>query len=219
MVRLLKFAVGALLFTASIAMTLAGISPEVAESNLKAWLDLIQLGHLGEGFTKTTDHWVFWIGAAVLVLSLAIVVTLLITKRRPKELQEQEERIYTTKTAGDLFSSVSDLTELEMQRFVQPHIGKWIRVQSVVQDMRTEGDFVVVWIGQKFDPTSVLWFEKDAWLARLETMSLGHNLAACGRIQKIGLIAMTLVDCEIVDEVGENDAFRRPSTRGQDARH
>lgn len=124
-----------------------------------------------------------------------------------------EERIFTSKTAAELFASIEHLTQLEMERVIAPHIGKWIRVQSVIQDMRSDDDFVVVWIGGKFEPTPVLSFEKDAWSARLETMSRGTPLAACGRIQKIGLMAMVLVDCEIVDVEGENDTFRRPSPR------
>ena len=197
-------------------MALAGVSPEKAESNLEGWLDLVQLGHWGEGFTKTTDQWVFWIGAAVLVLSLIFVIVLRIAKRRSEEPQEHEERIFTTKTAGELFASVEHLTQLEMERVVAPHIGKWIRVQSVIQDMRSDGGFVVVWIGGKFQPTPILWFEKNAWSARLETMSRGSSLAAWGRIQKIGLMAMVLVDCEIVDVEGENDTFRCPSPRRSD---
>ena len=192
MVRLLKLARGMLWFPVAVMTTLAAVSPEVAESNLKAWLDLVQLGHLGEDFTKTTDHWVFWIGVAVLGVWATVMVARFIAKRFSKAPQEHEERICTTKTAGELFASVVDLTGLEMQRLVQPHIGKWIRVQSVIQDMRPEGEFLVVWIGHKFEPTPVLWFERDAWFAHLETMSRGHTLAACGKIQAIGLMSMVL---------------------------
>lgn len=216
MIRLLKFIGRMLWLPASAVTTLAAVSPEVAESNLKAWLDWIRLGHLGEDFTETTDHWVFWTGVAVLAGWIAVMVARRMAKGSSKGAQEHEERIYTTKTAGELFASVVDLTELEMQRFVQPHIGKWIRVQSVIQDMRREGEHVVVRIGHWFEPTPVLRFSKDPWFNRLETMSRGHTLAACGKIQFIGLMAMVLVDCEIVDTEAENDAFRSVSGRGLD---
>ncbi len=127
-----------------------------------------------------------------------------------------EERIFTSKTAGELFASVEHLTQLEMERVVAPHIGKWIRVQSVIQDILPESECLKVWIGQKFDPTPVLLFERDVWFAHLETMSRGHTIAACGKIQDIGLMAMVLRDCEIVDVEGENDTFRRPSPRRPD---
>ena len=216
MVRFFKFIAWMIWPLVGVVLTLAGLSPEVAESNLKAWLGLIQLGHLGEDFASTTVHWVLWIGVAVLAAWLAVVVKRLVAKGSSKAPQEHEKRSFTTKTAGELFASVVDLTELEIQRFVQPHIGKWIRVQSVIQDMRREGEFVVVQIGYWFEPTPVLRFSRDPWFARLETMSRGHTLAACGKIRAIGLMAMDLVDCEIVDVEGENDAFRLVSRRGPD---
>ena len=128
----------------------------------------------------------------------------------------EEERIFTKRSAGELFASAVEMTELQMEHFVKPHIGKWIRVQSFIQDMRTEGAFVTVWIGGKFEPTPILQFQKDVWLGHLETMRRGEILAACGKIQSVGLMTMVLVDCEIVDVEGENDAFRRPSPRGPD---
>ena len=49
-------------------MSMAGVSPGDAKSNITQWLELVGLGYLGKNFTKTTDNWVFWIGLLILVV-------------------------------------------------------------------------------------------------------------------------------------------------------
>ena len=132
---------------------------------------------------------------------------------QPSEPPENPgERTYTSRTAGELFSAVVGLTSLEMERFARPHVGKWIRVQSVIQDMWTDNNFLYVRLGLWFEPTPILCFRKGIWRSRLETMSRGDSLAACGKIAKIELLGMVMTDCEIVKTEGNNESFRRPST-------
>ena len=75
----------------------------------------------------------------------------------------EEERVFTERTAGELFASVVDLTELEMKRFAEPHVGKWIRVQSVIQEMREDDLFLYVTLGLWTEPCPRLQFDKGIW--------------------------------------------------------
>ncbi len=49
--------------------------------------------------------------------------------------REPEKRIYTQRTAAEIFAAIENMTGVEIDRFAEPHIGKWIRVQSVVRDI------------------------------------------------------------------------------------
>lgn len=132
----------------------------------------------------------------------------------PPTNPDSEKRICSPRAAAELFAGVVGLTELEMERVVAPYIGKWIRVQSVIQDIWSDDNFLYVRLGLWFEPTPILRFEKEMWKSHLEMMSKGDSLASCGKIVSIGLLAMKLIDCEIVDIEGDNESFRRPSANG-----
>ena len=128
----------------------------------------------------------------------------------PEPASSVEERIFTSQTAAELFASVEHLTQLEMERVVAPHIGKWLRVQSVIQEMTEDELFLYVTLGTWAEPNPVLRFNKEGWESILETMSRGQTLAAHGKIHSIGLMRMRLTSCEVVEEEGENESFRLP---------
>ncbi len=121
--------------------------------------------------------------------------------------REPEKRIYTQRTAAEIFAAIENMTELQIERFVQPHIGKWIRVQSVVRDISQKGGFFYVMLGKRFDPVLYLAFEK-ARCPSIETMVKGDRIAAEGQIHTIENMTLYLDRCELV-ELGEKDDILR----------
>ena len=188
---------------------------------------IISAGISVDLLTTITPAWVWPTVSVVCLVSAGLLYTPEIkrlvlgnrsqtTAPSPSSEVGQEERVFTERTAGELLASVIDLTEIQIERFAEPHIGKWIRVQSDVQDMSQDNSFLYVRLGVRLGLTILLQFEKGIWAARLETMSRGDTLAACGKIWKIGLLGIVLTDCEIVDVEGENESFRRSSARRPD---
>ena len=122
-------------------------------------------------------------------------------------MNHEPKKIYTERTAGEIFSEVAKLTDMEMKRFAQPHLGKWIRVQSVVTDIMCDDNFFCVDIGGKLGPYARLRFVKERWPS-IETMRRGDRLAAEGKIKEIGLMVMYMDCCERVELRDEDDSFR-----------
>ena len=123
------------------------------------------------------------------------------------QAESDEPKIYTVRTAAEIFSAVENLTGIEIEKFAQPHLGKWIRVQSVVKDIYPgENDFHVL-IGEGFLTVS-LKFAKEKWPS-IETMTKGDRLAAEGKITKIRSATISLDCCEMVELQDEDDSLRQ----------
>ena len=200
----LRFAAGLV----GMALTLAGVSPEDAKSNISGGLEMTGLPPLNEYIPSAIDPWIVGLGVALIVAALKPSLLLNFWMRsRP----EPQERIHTARTAGEIFHSIIKLSDIGVDKYAQPHIGKWIRIQSVIRNMSQDEQFVYVMLGKWFDPMPVLRFARSKWSPALETMDVGDRLAAEGKITKIEHLTMYLDVCEIVDLGGKDDTLRRPS--------
>ena len=123
-----------------------------------------------------------------------------------QQAESDEPKIYTARTAGEIFSAVENLTGIGTEKFAQPHLGKWIRVQSVVKDIYPVGNYFLVLIGEGF-LTVLLSFAKEKWPS-IETMTKGDRLAAEGKIRRIQNTVIDLDCCEIVELQDEDDSLR-----------
>ncbi len=123
--------------------------------------------------------------------------------------REPEKRIYTQRTATEIFAAIENMTGVEIDRFAQPHIGKWIRVQSVVRNITQSDRFFYVMLGKKFDPILSLAFSKARW-SRIETMVQGDRIAAEGQIHEIDEFSLRLDHCELVELGEKDDILRQP---------
>ena len=122
---------------------------------------------------------------------------------------EPEIRVYIQKTAGELFAAIENMTDIQIQQFIKPHIGKWIRVQSVVRDITQNENFFYVMLGRKFDPTPYLCFQKTRW-PKIATYDSGKRIAAVGTIHNINIITLYIDHCELVDLQDNDDVLRLP---------
>ena len=85
------------------------------------------------------------------------------------------EKSYTARTVAELLQPIKKMTSLEIQRYKEPHVGKWIRAQGALWDMHVRNDSMFVYVGHtKFGPLTHFKFRKDKWASRLETMRRGR---------------------------------------------
>ena len=133
-----------------------------------------------------------------------------VRKNRPSTTlaHQAEKRVYTQRTASELFAATRDLTDVQIKRYSEPHVGKWIRIQGQVRNITQNEDFYYVMIGRMFDPVPYLCFFKPNW-PTIETMSRGDRIAAEGVIHKIEKMILYVDRCELVD-LGEEDDVLRP---------
>ena len=122
------------------------------------------------------------------------------------QAESDEPKIYTVRTAAEIFSAVENLTGIEIEKFAQPHLGKWIRIQSVVKNIHGHKNHFNVMMGESFI-TVLLRFAKEK-SPSIETMTKGDRLAAEGKIRRIQNTVIDLDCCEIVELQDEDDSLR-----------
>ena len=124
----------------------------------------------------------------------------------PPVCPDEVPKVYTARSAGEIFEAIGSLTSLRLENYARPHIGKWLRVQSVIRDINVsnDGNFVYVMLGRRLEPMPYLRFERSRWGGRLETMDAGDVLATEGEITHIEHSTLYLDNCEIV-ALGEKD--------------
>ena len=121
----------------------------------------------------------------------------------------EPEKIFTQRTVGEIFEATKELTSVDVERYAKPHLGKWIRVQSVIKNISVYNNSEVsIMLGRWFDPRLTVIFNKDKWWSRLETMNNKDRLAVVGKIHKIESHTVILNECEIVDQEDEDDTLR-----------
>ena len=163
--------------------------------------------------------WNWWSAAALLLFTMLFVLyghsLVSVARSRFRVIQREsstpsqpKEKIYTAGTVGEILAPIGNLTTLGIQRRAEPHIGKWIPVQSTIKDIGSDEWFFRVTIGKnKFSPDVFLMFARDKWEPLLETMDRGKRIAAEGKIYSVGYLGMQLVDCAIVAERENDDSF------------
>ena len=121
-----------------------------------------------------------------------------------------EQRIYTKRTVGGLLKAARNLTDVDVAKFAEPYLGKWIRVQSTIRNISQDDNFYYVLLGKWFEPTPCLTFDKNKWGGNIEMMGQGERLAAMGRITKIDQLALYMDRCDIIEEEEGDDQLRLP---------
>lgn len=116
------------------------------------------------------------------------------------------DRVYSARTIEEISNAIDGLNSLQTNRFIQPFIGKWIRVQGTIKDIfeySTESNEIGVLLGQNQEksltsPTLILTFVKETWLPTLETMNSGDFAHVEGEIDKISKFRISIKNCEII---------------------
>ena len=175
-------------------------------------------------FMSTTPVWV-WPTICILALAAAGLLYIqeiraLVLHERPKaiiapENQPLEKKVYTARSPAALFEACRTKTSANANKYIKPHIGKWIKVQNRIQDIEEDEQYFFVILGHWADPAPRLRFDKNRWGSEIETMDRGDRLAAEGKIVHVGIMGMQLVECAIVDIGEHDDVLRRPSVEAK----
>ena len=137
-----------------------------------------------------------------------------IVKKRVSSLppiKSTPDRIYTPRTPSEIVNVFRDRTDMEAEKSVQAHIGKWLRVEGVINNVY-ESAFpdqitvsVNVSVNMEIEPAIFLEFGKERWIGILETITPGDGIVAEGRIVAIERIWVRLKDCDVIDVRGKNN--------------
>ena len=111
------------------------------------------------------------------------------------------DKIYSLRTAKEIFSEFDNRTNLEADKILAAYIGKWLQVDDLVKNIFDHSDSISVLVGRALEPGISLSFGKKLWQERLETMRIGDRLIAEGRIDCIDPLYIHLEGCEILEAI------------------
>ena len=180
--------------------------------------------------TVASVDWPWW-NIIVVMLSTALAVYALLPQRavdalwakfigvadtnvKPAEevgnvaTSEPTDRIYTARTAGEFFAAVGSMTNVQIDNFIRPHLGKWLRVQSVIMNINQDDNFFYVALGRKFDPMPHLRFVRENSTV-FDTMKQGDRIAVEGKITGLDHMMLYMDCCELVDLQEKDDVLRQ----------
>ncbi len=91
---------------------------------------------------------------------------------------------------------------MQANKIVNEHIGKWMRIEDEVENVREYDDSISVSLRGRIGENINLTFEKERWKEHLETMREGDKIIAEGLIRKIERFWIFLADCEVIKVYG-----------------
>jgi hypothetical protein len=115
------------------------------------------------------------------------------------------ERVYTDTTPAELFAlgNTPNLTGAERALLLVPHLGKWLRIEGVVDDVDPQAGFVLVTIGRGVtDPVTPLMFATfGSDLDRVTALRKGAGIRLAGKFTRISSmnVAVVLDECELLN--------------------
>jgi hypothetical protein len=115
------------------------------------------------------------------------------------------ERVYADITPAELFAlgNTPNLTGAERALLLVRHVGKWLRIEGVVDDVDHNPGFVMVTIGKGVtDPVTPLMlatFGSD--LDRVAALRKGARIRIAGKFTRISAmnVALVLDECELLN--------------------
>jgi hypothetical protein len=116
---------------------------------------------------------------------------------------QASDRVFIDVTLEQLVAICRTYVTPQAERLIGRHIGKWLRVNGQVHDVRNYGDdwVVSIWFEYKSGPGFLvnLTFH-SRWHERLEILNKDTAIHVDGRITKVEPMIVTLNECELVAE-------------------
>lgn len=125
-----------------------------------------------------------------------------------------EHREFVQLSAETLLDVFTGRDKEHATRLVEPYIGKWIRVSSVIHDIKREDVSRMTQHGSKTTPTTILtlglkrgerfWivnagFTDQRWIDRVIALKSGEKITVIGKIDFISRYGIGLTQCEVVE--------------------
>ena len=111
-------------------------------------------------------------------------------------------KIYTMRTIEEISEEFNNRTDMQANKIVSKHIGKWIKIQEEVSNVSEHKDEITVAIHRSVTRTIYLDFDKKDWKEYLETMRKGDRIIAEGKITGINRLWIGVSNCEVIDIIG-----------------
>ncbi len=131
-----------------------------------------------------------------------------VPEKVPDAKPEKVERVYSDATPAELLAlgTTPGLTSAERARLLEPHVGKWLRIEGVVDDVnadyKVQAGFVQVAIDVGIDPAKspiLTFFRSD--LDRVTALRKGARIRVEGKFSGSGPMgnAVVLDECELLN--------------------
>ena len=167
----------------------------------------ILFGGLALSFLTPLELKWIWPVAALISFATFIVASRLAAREERRRgttaANGSADKVYTQWTASEIVEAVKGQTSMQATGIVQPHRGKWLKVDGEVRDI-SELPTLFWWhyiplviLGEESGLTFSMRFKRRRWRAELETLRQGDRLAAEGRITDIGPTMINLDNCEV----------------------
>lgn len=115
-----------------------------------------------------------------------------------KAIEEQDNRVVTNRTLDEILDKLQDMDGLEIERFTQPYIGKWMKVCSCISDIKPASDTIAISLRNPEESRmTLLWFSRKYWEKHLEALNIGDDFCAQGEIFLIDKNCIQLKKCSI----------------------
>ena len=121
------------------------------------------------------------------------------TSREQPQYLHPSHRPYTIRTPDEILHEFDNRTDIQGERAVQAYIGKWLRLEGTVSNVRDSigGDTISVLLDNELIGI-ILRFGKTRWLSDVETIAKGDKIAADGQIADVERRFMGLDHCEVL---------------------
>ena len=175
-------------------------------------------------WTQLLDGWEWWNFVFLAIASLSLLYATSgfwlpylvaeksveeIPKNYPNPLQAND-RNFTEKSAREIFNDLDDLTSMKEEERAKFYMGKWLRVQGVIDDIsQYEAVVTIRFSAKRLSFRSVdMAFSDESTCARLRTLDKGDRLAVIGKITYANSLSIELTDCELVENSPKDDKLK-----------
>jgi hypothetical protein len=140
------------------------------------------------------------IGALLLVTAWIMIIirlwrqpTRYVNKYVGRKENCEPERIFVDTTPEYLIGLFKDKLQHQGEKLAEPYIGKWIRVDGGVHNVRRDS------ISLKFGFISTIFLRFDTtWMDSLHTLQQNQQISAIGQIGRIDEHHLYLAHCELI---------------------
>jgi hypothetical protein len=115
----------------------------------------------------------------------------------PSLQASNESRSFTDATPNYLLQIYNNHTDIQASRLVQPYMGKWMKVEGIVEQVAPEpyGGGIYAVIAYDKDAFLGLRFKAN-WHDRVFSLVKGDRIAVVGRLENVQPMGLTLSECE-----------------------
>lgn len=118
-------------------------------------------------------------------------------------VSQAEGRVFSRRTPAELVGLGKGLTEIAAGDVVKSHIGNWLKVEGLVNDVSSSmggKDIMVVLERSDLHILLLLHFDASKWKPQVSTLIIGDKISVIGTIRSIDRTGyVSLEECELLN--------------------